>query len=180
MRIQRQDTPAVVTTETALGEILTTLRGLADVEFNIAERLSAKARQAFVLAAGVFTVAQTVAFGSFQSAALSRHEKHWMIGLTITAVVLLALEGIATFRTDGTFTSRDLSLADLEDEVNSAYAGDDEVLGRIASKYLRVVQSRRDANDKRFKVYRVSTVLGALALAATVAELVYSLASRIS
>ena len=37
------------------------LKASADQEFNIAERLSAKARQAFALAAGFFVVAQTVA-----------------------------------------------------------------------------------------------------------------------
>jgi len=43
------------------GKVVDALKASADQEFNIAERLSAKARQAFALTAGFFIVAQTVA-----------------------------------------------------------------------------------------------------------------------
>jgi len=56
---------------TSAGKVVDALKASADQEFNIAERVSAKSRQAFALAAGFFIVGQTVAFGSFEATKLS-------------------------------------------------------------------------------------------------------------
>src|SRR4051812_30466842 len=80
--------------------IVDALKASADQEFQIAERLSSKARQAFALAAGVFVIAQTVVFGNFASKNLSDNEKHWMITLAIGAVVALAFAALCTLKAD--------------------------------------------------------------------------------
>jgi len=162
------------------GRVVDALKSSAEQELTIAERLSSKARQAFALAAGVFVVAQTVAFGGFQTANLSNREQDWMIGLAIGAVVMLAVAAFATIKADATVDSRDLPLADLEDDLNAAYEGDKDVTGRLGGYYLGVVRSRREANNTRRSWYKRARLVVALSLLATVAELILSLAARAS
>jgi hypothetical protein len=162
------------------GRIVDALKASADQELTIAERCSSKARQAFALAAGVFVVAQTVAFGSFEAKNLSGPEKDWMIGLAIGAVAMLALAALATIKADATVDSRDLPLADLENDLNAAYDGDPDVTGRLGGYYLGVVRTRREANDTRRRWYKRARLVVALSLLATVAELIVSLVSRAS
>jgi hypothetical protein len=156
------------------------LRSSADQELTIADRVGGKARQAFALAAGVFVVAQTVAFGSFDAKNISSHEQHWMLGLAIGAVVLLGSAAFATIKADATVSSGDLPLDKLEVDLNAAYDGDTEVTGRLGGYYLGVVKSRRQANVTRRLWYRRARLVVVLSLLATVAELIVSLAARIS
>jgi hypothetical protein len=125
-------------------------------------------------------VAQTVAFGSFEAKNLSGPEKDWMIGLAIGAVAMLALAALATIKADATVDSRDLPLADLENDLNAAYDGDPDVTGRLGGYYLGVVRTRREANDTRRRWYKRARLVVALSLLATVAELIVSLVSRAS
>jgi len=162
------------------GRVVDALIASADQELTIAERLSAKARQAFALAAGVFVVAQTVAFGSFQTDNLGDREQDWLIGLAIVAVVVLALAAFATIKADATVDSRDLPLRKLEDDLHAAYQGDSEVTGRLGGYYLGVVRTRRGANDTRRRWYERARFVVGLSLLATVAELIVSLAARAS
>jgi hypothetical protein len=162
------------------GRIVDSLRSAGDQELTIAERLSSKARQAFALAAGVFTISQTVAFGNFESSKLHPYEKHWILGLAIGAVVLLGIAAFATIKADATVESRDLPLERLENDLNAAYEGDDGVTGRLGSYYLGVVRSRRAANAERRHWYKVSRVMVAASLFVTVAELVVALVGRTS
>lgn len=162
------------------GQVLDTLRASADQELTIAERISAKARQAFALAAGVFVVAQTVAFNSFQVANLGGTERRWMFGLAIVSVAILSVAAFFTIKTDSTFASGDLPLAAMEDDLNAAYDGDDQVIGRLGGYYLGVVRSRRSANTTRRRWYGRTRATVVLALATTMAELVVSLAARIN
>lgn len=162
------------------GKIVEALKSSADTEFHIAERLASKARQAYALAAGVFVISQTVAFGSFQSANLSSREQHRIIGLAIAAVLIL---GVATWKVlaaDDVQESGDLPLDSLMDDLNKAYEGDDGVLGRLGGYYAGVVRTRRTANTVRRRAYKSSRIFVAASLAATVAELVFALIARTS
>lgn len=158
--------------------IVDALKGSAEAELTIAERLSSKARQGFALAAGVFVVAQTVAFGSFEAAKLTDRETHWLLGLAIGAAAMLGIAALATIKADATFDSRDLPLKKLEDDLNAAYDGDPDVMGRVGGYYLGVVRTRRKANKTRRRWYKGARVFVALSLVATVAELIVSLAAR--
>jgi len=161
------------------GKIVDALKASADQEFAIAERLSAKARQAFALAAGFFIVAQTVAFGGFEADKLSSHEKHWILALAIVAVGALGVGVAFALKTDATYASRDLPLERLEDDLNAAYSGDPDVIGRLGGYYLGIVRTRRGANRSRLRWYRLTIAAVLLSLAATVSELILSLVSRI-
>jgi hypothetical protein len=160
------------------GKIVDALRSSAEQELTIAERLASKARQAFALGAGVFVVAQTVAFGSFDARKLSTREQHWIIALAVIAVVVLAIAAVGTIKADATFTSGDLPLDKLEDDLNEAYAGDQEVLGRLGGYYLGVVETRRDANTSRRKWYERARMIVTASLFATTVELIFALIGR--
>lgn len=159
-------------------KIVDALRSSADQELTIAERLASKARQAFALGAGVFVVAQTVAFGNFEANKVTTREQHWIVGLAICAVVLLGLAALATLKADSTVDSGDLPLSKLEDDLNAAYEGDDAVMGRLGGYYLGVVRSRRDANSARRGSYKLARLTVVLSLVATVAELISALIAR--
>jgi hypothetical protein len=160
------------------GKIVDALRSSADQELTIAERLASKARQAFALGAGVFVVAQTVAFGSFEVTKLTAREQHWIVALAVGAVALLGLAALATLKADSTVDSGDLPLAKLEADLNAAYDGDDEVVGRLGGYYLGVVKSRREANATRRLWYKRARLAVVLSLVVTVAELIFALIAR--
>jgi hypothetical protein len=160
------------------GKVVDALKASADTEFQIAERLASKARQAYALAAGVFVVSQTVAFGSFQAAKLSSREQHVLIGCAIVAVVMLAVATWRVLAADDVQPSGDLPLDALMDDLNAAYEGDDEVLGRLGGYYAGVVRSRRNANAVRRSAYKSSRIFVAASLAATIVELVFALIAR--
>lgn len=161
------------------GRLVDALKASAESELTIAERLSTKARHGFALAAGVFVVAQTVAFGGFEVSNLSEPEKSWMLGLAIGAVAMLAVAALATIKADATYDSRDLPLGKLEDDLNAAYEGDRDVTGRLGGYYLGVVRTRRESNKSRRRWYKRARVFVALSLVATVSELIVSLVARI-
>jgi hypothetical protein len=163
---------------TGAAKIVDALKASADQEFYIAERLSAKARQAFALAAGFFIVGQTVAFGNFEAMKLSAHEKHWVIGLAIGAIAALAFAVVLALKSDATYKSRDLPLESLEDDLNAAYKGDPDVMGNLGSYYLGIVRTRRQANNSRRFWYRLTLSAVIVSLTVTVCELIFSLLSR--
>ena len=72
-------------------KLVDSLKSSAEQEFQIAERLSTKSRHAFALAAAVFTIAQTVAFGNFEADRLSTADKRAMIACAIASVLALAV-----------------------------------------------------------------------------------------
>lgn len=158
--------------------IVDALKSSSEQELTIAERIATKARQAFALGAGVFVVAQTVAFGNFDANKISTHDQHLIIILAIVAVAVLALAGVATIKADSTVPSGDLPLDDLAKDLNAAYEGDEEVVGRLGTYYLGVVRTRRAANVTRIKWYRQARWAVLLSLAATTAELIFSLVAR--
>lgn len=162
----------------AAREIVVALRSASEQELTIADRLAGKARQAFVLGVGVFVVAQTVAFGNFDANKISTREQHRLIGLAVVAVVVLIASAIATIKADATYTSGDLQLDKLEKDLNAAYEGDRDVIGRLGEYYLGVVQTRRDANKERRRWYAVARYSVLLSLLATAIELVFALVAR--
>lgn len=163
---------------TSAGRVVDALKSSADQEFSIAERVSAKARQAFALAAGFFVVAQTVAFGSFESDQLTADEKQTLIYLAIVAAAFLALAVALALVADALFRSGDLDLDGLQDDLNAAYAGDPNVTGNLGEQYIGIVASRRRSNKRRRVWYYGTLAAVTLSLAATTFELIISLVSR--
>lgn len=161
------------------GRVLDAARSAADTEFQIAERLSAKSRQAFALAAGFFAICQTVSFGSFEADLVSDGERLWIIRLAIGAAALLMLSSIAAMVADSLFRSGDLPVNKMTDELDAAYDGDDEVLQRLTETYLGIVVSRRKANRGRRTAYKWARVFVMLTLLGTTTELIVAMTSRI-
>lgn len=159
-------------------KVLEVLRSASDQEFQIAERLASKARQGFGLAAAYFAISQTVAFGSFEADRVSAGNRTVIIALACAAVVTLFLAAVKMLSADGFFDSRDVPLGKLEDELNAAYRGDVDVVGRLGSLYLTIVRTRRDANRERREAAKWARAFAALALAVTSAELVCALIMR--
>ena len=90
----------------------------------------------------------------------------------MTVAVACALKADATYR------SGDLPLAKLEDDLNAAYEGDQDVMGKLGEYYLGIVRTRRRSNDSRRAWYAATRLAVVASLGATVAELIYSLVSR--
>lgn len=160
------------------GKVVDVLRASAEQEFAIAERLAGKARQAFALGAGVYVVAQAVAFGNFEATKLSSREQHWIIALAILAVLVLGVAALATIKADAPVASGDLPLVKLEADLNAAYEGDPNVVGRLGEYYLGVIRSRRDANKKRRRWYAWARGLVSASLVVTTVELIFALVAR--
>ena len=132
----------------------------------------------FALGAGIFVVAQTVAFGNFNAKNVSTREQHWIIGLAVAAVIVLGLAAMATLKADATVESRDLPLEQLESDLDAAYAGDEDVVGRLGQYYLGIVKSRRRANKERLGWYVWARRAVGLSLFVTTTELVFALIAR--
>ncbi|HEX8743597.1 MAG TPA: hypothetical protein VF712_10730 [Thermoleophilaceae bacterium] len=73
-----------------LGHALDVLRARVDEEFRISERLDAKSRQAFALAAFFFAVVQTVAFGAFAQDDVRSLERVFLLAAAVFAGAALA------------------------------------------------------------------------------------------
>jgi len=158
--------------------IVDALKSSADQELTIAERIASKSRQAFALGAGVFVVAQTVAFGNFDANKISTRDQHWIIVLAIVAVFILALAAAAALKADSTVASGDLPLDALAEDLNAAYEGDEDVVGRLGGYYLGVVRTRRNANVTRVEWYKQARLAVLFSLVATTAELIFALVAR--
>jgi hypothetical protein len=158
--------------------IVDALKSSAEQELTIAERIASKARQAFALGAGVFVVAQTVAFGNFDANKISTRDQHWIIVLAIVAVVILALAAAAALKADSTVASGDLPLDALAKDLNAAYEGDEDVVGRLGGYYLGVVRTRRAANVTRVAWYKQARWAVLFSLVATTAELIFAHVAR--
>jgi hypothetical protein len=159
--------------------LLDIARASADQEFQIAERLAAKARQGFGLAAAYFAICQTVSFGGFEAARINGDERAWVIYLAVFAAGSLFAAAIATMRADGLYDSGDLPLEKMPQELDAAYEGDDDVLQRLTEFFLGIAVSRRKANKRRRSAYKVARAFTFISMGATTVQLVVALVARI-
>jgi hypothetical protein len=120
-----------------VGTVLEAFKGALDRELTLGERLTGKARQAFVLSIGFFTIVQTVAFNSFHSGFIRGVELTWLFILAIAAISFLALAAFATVRSDVPLKFGEIPLDKLAKLVEQAYEGDVEVPGRADGGLLR-------------------------------------------
>jgi type VI protein secretion system component VasK len=134
-----------------LGLAIEALRARIDEEFRITERLDTKARQAFALAAAVFAVGQTVAFGSFAAGNVVRSERVAILILAVMAALALALTAHKVADAEDLRRERDIDPSAIE---RWARERDDEMFAREMVVHLREVADRRAANnEKRAQVY---------------------------
>lgn len=173
------DDPTPVTAPADAGRVVDALRSASEQEFQIAERVAAKARQAYALAAGVFVVGQTVAFNGFRSEHLTGARPTVIVVSAILAALALAWATYTVLRADDTIDSSDLDPEALVDYLNRAYDGDTAVIGELGGAYSGVVKTRREANSIRRGRYNDTRKAVGVSLFAVGVELGLALILRV-
>jgi hypothetical protein len=162
-----------------VSETLEAFKGTLDRELGLAERLTTKARQSFVLSIGFFTIVQTVAFNSFHSGFIRGVELTWLFALAIASIFFLAIAAFATLRSDVPLDFGEFDLDDLGQQLQAAYRGDVQVPGHLGETYYTMVTWMREDNDKRYRYYRYAVVAAGVSIVVSSGELISSLAFRI-
>jgi hypothetical protein len=152
------------------------LRARVDQEFQISERLDAKARQGFGLVAAVFAVAQAVAFGNFRAGHLSGSELVILAIWAFLAALLVLLTG---------HSLRDSEEAQPEDDIrpDAIARWTEEKTDRAFAEQLvveltRVAEGRHKSNERRRARYERLELIARVALIVTIAEMVFAIAFR--
>jgi hypothetical protein len=114
--------------------ILDALKTAYDQEFQVAERLSAKSRQVFALAAGYFTIVQTVSFSSFLDEEVKAYELWVLLGGVAAGATALAMAARWAARADGPLPGHTFPLWLPIPIINAIYKGSAE----LPSRNLRV------------------------------------------
>jgi len=160
-----------------LDNALAMLRDQVTEEFERAERLDSKSRQAFAVAAGFFALTQAGAFASFGEGSISPAQRGWILGASVVAVAALAFTAIYVQRAeslrpdDGIHIQSVLDWCIREEE-------DKMITAWLILANRQVAQERVDGNKVRAD--QVEAVLRAtgLTLAFCAAELFLALAVR--
>jgi hypothetical protein len=114
-RGRSQEPPSVV------AYLIDTLRGLFQEEFETADRLSGKARQAFALAVGFFALVQTVAFNNFAKASENGSDTKWILIVALIAIVPVAIAAGVTIWADSLVPGRRFPLRIVEYLLEASY-----------------------------------------------------------
>lgn len=122
------------------------LRDRIDEEFRITERLDAKGRQLFALAAGFFAVGQAVAFGSFHAAAVHGIKLGVIALLAGLALGGLVIAGHRLANAEEPAPEEDIDPGKIEEWARDR---DDEEFGPLLVVHLRAVADARTASNKK-------------------------------
>lgn len=163
-----------------LSNALTVLRARVDEEFRVAERLDAKARQAFALAAGFFAVVQTVAFGSYQSGGINSDERIWLLGVVIFAGLALVNVAHKLRTSEELRPEADINPEAIIEWWDEAPADDpDYVSLQLLRELARVARERADSNRARQTHYDGVAAAARLALIVAGVELLTAIIVRL-
>jgi hypothetical protein len=161
-----------------LDRMLAVLRGRIEEEFQITERVDAKSRQLFALAAGAFAGAQAAAYAALASAAVSHSEKIATLVLSAAGALALGLLMFLLHSHEGLREERDLNPALIRDWCQGD-DGTNVVSARLVLALSRVAQLRASSNKARNLDYeRFSQAVRCVLLLYT-AQLVFALAVRV-
>jgi len=168
------------TSSTDVALFVDALKSAAEHEFEVADRLDTRTRQAIAVAGIFFAIVQTVVFGSLGLRQLGTVERSWVIVIALVAVGLLGLTALASAYQKASIKAGELPVATVVDDMNALYdQGDSRATGRLGEYYAGMVEERREANDARLDRYRLTLVLAIGTIVATSAELVVALAARL-
>jgi hypothetical protein len=142
-----------------LEQAIAILRARVDEEFRITERLDAKSRQAFTVAAGFFVVAQAVAFGTFGADSVTSPERVIVAVLALIAGACVAATGHRLANSEDLLEVENIRPDAVVEWANSA-TDDDYVAVRIIANLRDVANGRRENNVTREGKYeRVNTAM---------------------
>jgi hypothetical protein len=160
-----------------LGLAVEVLRARVIEEFQITERLDAKGRQVFALAAAFFAVAQTVAFAAFRASALNSAERAVIVALAACAAVALLLTGTKLADAEEPQPEQDIAPAKIEEWARDE---DDQRFGELLVAHLReIADARHASNQTRAVRYAEIETRARVALIITAVEILAAIALRI-
>ena len=163
-----------------LYQAITVLRGRIDEEFRITERLDSKSRQAFALAAAIFAVVQTVAFGSFGEDTVGSGERIALLATALLAGLVLVVVAHRVRNIEDLLPEEDTKPGTIVEWCNEAPRDDPEyVPSRLVGELGRVADARAANNKRRAAKYEEVEAASRLALIAAALELVLAIAVRI-
>jgi hypothetical protein len=154
------------------------LRARVDEEFRVAERLDSKQRQAFGLAAALFAVAQTVAFGSFESGSLDGAKRAIIVAAAVVAALVLVIVMHRLRNAEDLHDEDDVLPEAIVDWCNEADA-DGYVAVRLIREFSEVARRRAASNKVRSDAYDRVAEAARWSLIATGTELLIAVLLRI-
>lgn len=150
------------------------LRDLIAEQFAITERIDAKTRQLFALAAGFFAVVQAVAFGSFAESSVSRCEKIGLVFLAALSGVLLACTAHRLRQSESLLKETTVHPSSLV-----RWSREDDGDNHLTEMLAKIVESRRENNKIRVERYDRVVAVAEVALVVAGIELLVALIVRI-
>lgn len=162
-----------------LSQAVAVLRGRVDEEFKITERLDTKQRQAFALAAGLFAVAQTVAFGAFSDDSVDTPAR--ILIAAVAAIAAACVVWTAGRLQDGEELQEqdDINPESIVNWCNEPSDDPDYVTVRLVRELSVVAQNRHMRNQERAKDYDRVAYAARWAMIATGVELFVAIALRV-
>lgn len=162
-----------------LPEVLNTARAAVDQEFQIAERLDAKARSLVTLGGQWFAIAQAVS-----AVAYSTRDAHgWMLwalgGTALAGGVALGALFFFAWRVWSIRDEEAVSPAGLL-EMERTASEDPEALKLLVRHYASILQDRRKPNKDRADALSVAQVVWFFAMALPFVQLGFALATRLA
>ncbi len=162
--------------ETALG--LELMRSLAEQELARADAARVRSRQAFALAAAIFTVVQTVAFGSFVTKlAQHGHRTDTLINHTAWAALALGVCAVAMLIAELPIRSSNMTPELIQSVVREKK---DKAAAQFLEDYALIVETHRLANRIRFRLATLTQALSVVTIALVVWELLVALHASLS
>jgi hypothetical protein len=169
-QIARQD-------QADLDNALAVLRERVDQEFRRTERLDAKSRQAFALAAGFFALTQAVAFASFGESAVSSDERAWILVAAVAAVAALTFTAICVYHAEKLRDEGSVPIQSVFDWCLEQ-KGERLVTAWLILAHRQVASERKSSNADRAKQAKAVASAAALTLTLCATELILALAVR--
>jgi hypothetical protein len=158
---------------------ITVLRARIDEEFRISERLDAKSRQAFALAAAFFAVVQTVTFGSFAQSSVSSDEKVGMLAAALIAGLALVVVAHRLTNGEELLDEDDVKPEAIVEWCNEAAGRPEYVSARLVGELAHVARRRADSNVIRDRNYESVAFATRWALILAGVELLVAIIVRI-
>lgn len=162
-----------------LTQVVDVSRAALEQEFQISERLDAKARGQVTLAGQWYAVVQAVAAVAFAARGVDRE---WLFAVSATAVLGgLALAGAVTlsWRVWRLHDEDAVSPKGLLEMKAEATRDDGEVLELLVTHYASKLQSRRETNRSRSDALKCAERLWFVAMGLPLVELVLALCARL-
>jgi hypothetical protein len=163
----------------SLKEVVSLARGAIEQEFQISERLDAKARSQVTLAGQWFAVVQAVSAVAFAAKGVEGWLLYTVGGTAIVGGALLALVFIESAKVWRIRPEGAVSPQGILDLKETAKAGDVEALDDSITHYASILQDRRRTNKLRADALEDAEVLWFLAMAAPLVQLAFALAARL-